>query len=132
MQSLEALAQELLEDDGEQQPGSSSSTSTAACPGFSELRAALLDVDLRKYGSGCLPDDINRAASSSVRGPMVLQVRCHPTHNTHVQTLTHPHLCSRQQCVTDLAAVFVEFRAPSCSAEPAPFLVSRLVLLTSC
>lgn len=40
-----------------------------------ELRAALLDADLRKIGLGCLPDDVNRAHSSSIKGPMVLQVQ---------------------------------------------------------
>jgi hypothetical protein len=58
--------QELQEDD--EQGGSSSG------PSFAELRAALLDCDLRKYGAGCLPDDVNRAASSSIKGPLVLQV----------------------------------------------------------
>jgi hypothetical protein len=67
---LEALVQELQEEDDEQ--GSSSSSSSGSS--FAELRAALLDCDLRKYGAGCLPDDVNRAASSSIKGPMVLQV----------------------------------------------------------
>jgi hypothetical protein len=68
MQPLEALVQELQEDDDEQ--GNSSSSG----PSLAELRAALLDCDLRKYGAGCLPDDVNRAANSSIKGPLVLQV----------------------------------------------------------
>jgi hypothetical protein len=35
----------------------------------------LLSADLRKTGAGCLPDDVNRAHSSSIKGPLVLQVR---------------------------------------------------------
>jgi hypothetical protein len=68
MQPLEALVQELQEDD--EQGGSSSSSG----PSLAELRAALLDCDLRKFSAGCLPDDVNRAASSSIKGPLVLQV----------------------------------------------------------
>jgi hypothetical protein len=41
---------------------------------YSELRTALLDSDLRKTGAGGLPDDVNRTASSSLKGPLVLQV----------------------------------------------------------
>lgn len=78
---MQSVAQGLLYDDDEDDQaadapaaarGGSSSQQTVS---LSELRQALLDADLRKLGSGCLPDDINRANSSSVKGPMVLQVR---------------------------------------------------------
>ena len=54
-QALEALIEEVGND-------------------LSELRAALLDSDLRKIATGGLPDDVNRTASSSFKGPLVLQV----------------------------------------------------------
>ncbi|KAF6253277.1 hypothetical protein COO60DRAFT_434969 [Scenedesmus sp. NREL 46B-D3] len=69
----ETLAQELQEGD-EQGITSSSSSSSSSRPSFAELQSALLDCDLRKFGAGCLPDDVNRAASSSIKGPLVLQV----------------------------------------------------------
>lgn len=79
-QAVQSVAEGLLydEDDDDQAAdapaaarGGSRSQQTVS---LSELRQALLDADLRKLGSGCLPDDINRANSSSVKGSMVLQV----------------------------------------------------------
>jgi hypothetical protein len=82
---VQSVAEGLLYDDDEEDDQAAGAAPVAARGGnssssqqtvsLSELRQALLDADLRKLGSGCLPDDINRANSSSVKGPMVLQVR---------------------------------------------------------
>lgn len=82
MQAIQATAEELVyedeEDDSTEAPSAAASKgrSGAAAQSVSlqELRAALLDADLRKIGAGCLPDDVNRAHSSSIKGPIVLQV----------------------------------------------------------
>lgn len=37
-------------------------------------RRALLDTDLRQVGQAALPEDVNRADSKKLAGPLVLQV----------------------------------------------------------
>lgn len=39
------------------------------------VHANILNQDLKRIGKPCLPDDINRAANATVKGPHVLQVR---------------------------------------------------------
>lgn len=73
VQALDLIAQELSGADEEEDPNTDISPA-AVEPGHAELRAALLDCDYRKLGLGCLPDDVNRAHSSSIQGPLVLQV----------------------------------------------------------
>jgi hypothetical protein len=93
VQAVDSLVESLQygDDEGEEEEeGDSDATDKAAGPAarttaaaaaaapvsLQELRAALLSADLRKTGAGCLPDDVNRAHSSSIKGPLVLQVRC--------------------------------------------------------
>lgn len=69
------MAESLLYDDDDGDDTTAAPASASAGPvSLQELRAALLAADLRKTGAGCLPDDVNRANSSSIKGPMVLQV----------------------------------------------------------
>jgi hypothetical protein len=85
LQAVQSTAEELVYEDDDEDATDTPSAAAAASKGRSgaapqsvslqELRAALLDADLRKIGSGCLPDDVNRAHSSSIKGPMVLQVQ---------------------------------------------------------
>lgn len=75
MQSVaEGLLYDEDGDDGEE--GGQSAAPQRTSVTLPALRAALLTADLRKVGAtaGCLPDDVNRAHSSSIKGPMVLQV----------------------------------------------------------
>ena len=82
LQASQSLAESLLYDEGEddddaaagQGAGRGSAGRSSTSVSLQELRAALLDADLRKTGAGCLPEDVNRANSSSIKGPMVLQV----------------------------------------------------------
>lgn len=51
----------------------------AACgraPTPQAAEQALLCTDLKEVGAACLPDDVNRADSKKLAGPLVLQVRC--------------------------------------------------------
>eukprot|EP00879_Flechtneria_rotunda_P027315 GHRR01029259.1.p1 GENE.GHRR01029259.1~~GHRR01029259.1.p1 ORF type:complete len:180 (+),score=78.06 GHRR01029259.1:342-881(+) len=72
---LQSLVESLQEQDGDivVDSGSSSRAAAGAGSSFTELHAALLDSDLRKAGSRCLPEYINRA-DTSIKGPFVLQV----------------------------------------------------------
>ncbi|KAI7838895.1 hypothetical protein COHA_007360 [Chlorella ohadii] len=47
---------------------------SSAQPSLQQALAVLLDADLKQVAAPCLPDDINRADSKKVAGPLVLQV----------------------------------------------------------
>lgn len=77
LQSVQYIAEELLYDDDADAAETTAQTSRAAAGQsvtLQELRTALLNTDLRKAGAGWLPDDVNRVNSSSIKGPLVLQV----------------------------------------------------------
>jgi hypothetical protein len=120
-QALQSLAEELLYEGEGESEGAGAPTASTAAPAraavtHSELRAALLDSDLRKLGAGCLPDDVNRANSSSIKGPLVLQVcvalcvRARVHHDRRVCRVEHaaPHIN------------VINIAAPCCSSAPLP------------
>lgn len=72
LQALEALENDLQQGDADD--SSSSNMPSVSQLSYSTLRTALLNCDYRKFGAGCLPDDVNRASSSVLKGPYVLQV----------------------------------------------------------
>jgi hypothetical protein len=67
LQPLKALIADL--EDEEEEFGA-----RPAVVSYTQLKALLLDADLRKLSSGGLPEDVNRVNSGSVTGPLVLQV----------------------------------------------------------
>jgi hypothetical protein len=74
LQAIQSVAEGLWYEDGEDDEEPAQTPAAGQTVTLQGLRSALLDADLRKLGSGCLPDDVNRSHSSSIKGPMVLQV----------------------------------------------------------